>query len=306
MATCIIVGFTGGFVGTKIVNNKEIKDASAYEQPNNVNVGTTTNTDEEDQNSDKNTDQDKDKKKEPVEKVDKEAVIKDKNYSLVGQPFVDSGEIVNEYIYGKKIPEKKVAYLTFDDGPSRTNTPKVLDILKQNDVKGTFFIVGSQLEEEQDNDIVRRIVKEGHAIGNHTYSHDYDKIYPGRSVNKDAFMQEVHECDEKLRGALGDGYKTTIVRMPGGHMSWKNTQELDEEFKKDSISSIDWNCINGDGEYKNRSEDQMFEYFKETAEGHTALIILMHDSYGKEKTVNILPRMIDYLKSQGYEFRTIG
>nr|WP_244310763.1 polysaccharide deacetylase family protein [Paenibacillus ottowii] len=69
---------------------------------------------------------------------------------------------------------KKVVYLSFDDGPSITVTPKILDILKEENVKATFFLVGKAVEEnEVTKKITKRLIREGHAIGNHTYSHDY-------------------------------------------------------------------------------------------------------------------------------------
>lgn len=306
LGVCGILGFAGAFITTKFSNDKKIEDASAFEQSNRGKSELTANNNKSNKDKNPSKDEVKDKVTNVIEEVDPEKVIDGKNYSKVGQPFVDSAKVVKDYLYGSKTPDKKVAYLTFDDGPSRTNTPEILDILKENDVKGTFFVVGYQLESEEDNEIVRRIIKEGHAIGNHTYSHDYKKLYSGGTVNTDAFMEDIDKCDLKLREVLGDGYKTSIIRMPGGHMSWKKTENLDKELKNRNITSIDWNCINGDGEYKKRTEKEMFDYFKETAGGHSALVILMHDLQGKEKTKNILPKIISYLKKQGYEFRTIG
>ena len=86
---------------------------------------------------------------------------------------------------------KKIAYLTFDDGPSRTVTPQILDILAKYDIKATFFVVGKYAEKNPD--ILRRIYEEGHVIGNHTYSHNYNYIYKNVS-------NFVRELDATQRG----------------------------------------------------------------------------------------------------------
>ena len=100
----------------------------------------------------------------------------------------------------------KIAYLTFDDGPDNKNTPAVLDILKQQNVKGTFYVVGSFCYAHPD--VLLRMFKEGHAIGNHSYSHDYDKLYP----NVNNFLNEMFSTEKVLRELLG--YRSFIIRDP--------------------------------------------------------------------------------------------
>lgn len=98
---------------------------------------------------------------------------------------------------------KKVVYLSFDDGPSVTVTPQILDILKKQKVKATFFIVGKEANEnEHTRNLIKRIVKEGHAIGNHTYSHNYKYLYPNRRVNTDHVMQEIEKNNQVLKSIL--------------------------------------------------------------------------------------------------------
>ena len=85
-------------------------------------------------------------------------------------------------IYNKK---EKVAYLTFDDGPTKTITPKVLDILEEEDVKATFFVIGKSVESYPE--IVKRAYEEGHYIANHGYSHDNNKLYK----SEESFINEI-------------------------------------------------------------------------------------------------------------------
>ncbi|MFD1954900.1 polysaccharide deacetylase family protein [Paenibacillus thailandensis] len=103
-------------------------------------------------------------------------------------------------------PERTV-YLTFDDGPGK-HTPEVLDVLQAAGVKGTFFMLGKYVELHPD--IVRRIVKEGHGVGNHTYDHVYDKLYGGF----DAFAEQVLATEDAIYAAAG--VRTELVRAPGG------------------------------------------------------------------------------------------
>ena len=104
--------------------------------------------------------------------------------------------------------EGKVAYLTFDDGPDDKNTPAVLDVLKEAGVKATFYVTGAQAKAHLE--VLRRIYDEGHAIGNHSYDHDYKKLY----TSPDAFLSEMERTDEIIHGILG--VRPLILRAPGG------------------------------------------------------------------------------------------
>lgn len=106
--------------------------------------------------------------------------------------------------------EGKVAYLTFDDGPDDENTPAVLDVLKEAGVKATFYVTGVQAKAHPE--VLRRIYDEGHAIGNHSYDHRYEKLYP----SVDGFFREMAQTDEILYGILG--VRPLILRAPGGRI----------------------------------------------------------------------------------------
>ncbi|WP_242977301.1 polysaccharide deacetylase family protein, partial [Clostridium fallax] len=111
-------------------------------------------------------------------------IIKGSNVTVEGDKYAyDATEVEDVLTKGKyKVDGKKIAFLTFDDGPSTTVTPKILDILKENEIKGTFFIVGNSLDRDESKELLKRTIKEGHAIANHTVTHNYKKLYPGRVV----------------------------------------------------------------------------------------------------------------------------
>jgi peptidoglycan/xylan/chitin deacetylase (PgdA/CDA1 family) len=202
--------------------------------------------------------------------------------------------------------DKKIAFLTFDDGPSTTVTPKVLEILKKNDIKATFFIVGNQVEENSGaKNLLMEIYKEGHAIGNHTYSHNYSKLYPGGKVDTNAFMEEIRKTSEIMRGVLGQDFNTKVIRFPGGHPSWKGTEQIDSQLEATGYKYIDWNALVGDSEGGTRTKNQIINRYKQTFVGQEKAIILMHDTYGKNSTAETLQYIIDDLKNKGYEFKTL-
>lgn len=146
-----------------------------------------------------------------------------KAVSPKSDPEVEDGAFVEKYLKQQMLGQmpdgadgKKVAYLSFDDGPSVTVTPKILDILKKQKVKATFFIVGKEADEnEHTRNIIKRIVKEGHAIGNHTYSHNYKYLYPNKRVSTDHVMQDIERNNKVLKSILGPEFTTRMIRFPG-------------------------------------------------------------------------------------------
>lgn len=203
---------------------------------------------------------------------------------------------------------KKVVFLTFDDGASKTNTPKILDILKEEDVKATFFVLGKTVEMggQEARDIIKREFDEGHAIANHSYSHDVKKLYPNRTLDLEAFKEDFEKNEELLQDILGKYFSTRVIRCPGGHMSWKGMDKLDEYLEENNMVSIDWNALNGDAEGKRKNASELFDYTIQTSKGKEMIVFLMHDTYKKEETVKALPQIIKYFKDNGYEFRTLS
>ena len=233
--------------------------------------------------------------------------------------YVGTNEEGKKYTYdAKKVQEKlnnhdytndgkKVVFLTFDDGTSKTNTPEVLRILKENNIKATFFLTGSNIENggETAKDLVRQEFNSGHAIANHSYSHDFKLLYPGRNLDMEAFKADYEKNDKLLKSILGENFTTHVMRCPGGYMSWKNMDPLKDYLNENKIASIDWNALNADAEGPKKNAQQLVDFAIKTAQGKEMVVLLMHDTYGKEETVKALPSIIKYFKDNGYEFRTL-
>lgn len=191
---------------------------------------------------------------------------------------------------------KKVAYLTFDDGPSTNNTPKVLDILKQNDIKASFFLIGKNAE--LNKELVKREVKEGHVIGNHTYSHQINY-----AESPQQFVQDLDKCDTILKSIIGNDYNIKLVRFPGGSFGNK-LAPFREAAKNAGYHYVDWNDLTGDAERNNVPVNDLLNNLKKyTVYNH--VVILMHDASTKTTSVEALPQVIEYLKSKDYTFDTL-
>ncbi|URZ02698.1 polysaccharide deacetylase family protein [Clostridium felsineum] len=214
-----------------------------------------------------------------------------------------------EEIY--KNDEKKIAYLTFDDGPSTTVTPKILNTLEQNNINATFFLIGSNVQlNDESKDLVRRTFYDGNSIGNHTYNHKPEELFPNNSTNVPLFISQIDATNLVLKTVLGQDFNTRLVRIPGGRMTRVHTHDvnlnqLEQAFSDKGIVDIDWNCYDFDAEGKPKNAQQLLENVKRTSYGKKKIVILMHDTYGKEETAKALPNIIEYLRSQGYEFGTL-
>ena len=215
-------------------------------------------------------------------------------------------EKLNKYDYSNN--GEKVVFLTFDDGASKTNTPKILDILKEEDVKATFFVLGKTVENggQDAKDLVKREFEEGHAIANHSYSHDIKKLYPGRTLDIEAFKEDFEKNEKFLQSILGKYFSTRVIRCPGGYMSWKGMDPLDKHLEENNMVSIDWNALNADAEGRRKNANELVDYAIKTSKGKEMVVLLMHDTYKKEETVKALPYIIKYFKDNGYEFKTLS
>lgn len=194
---------------------------------------------------------------------------------------------------------EKVVYLTFDDGPDSINTPIVLDILKENKIAATFFLVGKQAE--QNPDILKRIYQEGHAIGNHTYDHIYNNLYRSPST----YMEQLHHTDEIIKNTLG--CRPRISRAPGGSVG-SFTKGYWDLLKSEGYIEVGWNISSGDASQATSS--QIFSNIKRQIDSNKHLwshaIVLMHDGRGHTETLKALPDIIRYFKEIGFEFRVIN
>lgn len=260
------------------------------------------------------------KESDDVKKADNEEKTNKLEYlSFEEDPNAEDAKIVSEYTngllkgtlqYPVRKDGKKVAYLTFDDGPSTTNTPEVLNILDKYNIKGTFFVTGNSISAgDKSKDLLKQIVKNGHAIGNHTYSHDYKYLYPNRKMNVNNIISDINKNNELMKEVLGENFSTRVVRFPGGYWSWQERTPMKEKMIEVGIENIDWNALNGDAEGKKKNASELVEFAKKSIDslGPNAdnVVILMHDTYGKEETVKALPSIIEYLQSKGFEFKSI-
>lgn len=211
-------------------------------------------------------------------------------------------------IYDYRNHGEKIVFLTFDDGTSTTNTPKILDILDDESVKATFFITGQTIEEggEEAKNLVKRQFESGHAIGNHSWSHSYKKLYPNRKLDLEAFKEYFEKTDKLLKDILGENFETRVIRCPGGTMSWKGMDELKGYLQENNKVAIDWNALNKDAEGKQKNARELYQEAVKTSQGKEIVVLLMHDTYGKEETVKALPSIIQYFKDNDYIFKTLS
>ncbi|NRF94203.1 polysaccharide deacetylase family protein [Paenibacillus frigoriresistens] len=186
---------------------------------------------------------------------------------------------------------KQVA-LTFDDGPDNRFTLQILDILKKNNVKATFFIIGEQAKAHPE--VVKRIVNEGHVIGNHSWDHsNFTKI------STEEMNQEISSTQDELNAIVG--FRPTLFRPPYGAL---NSSEV-RAISSMGLSIIDWSVDTRD--WAGTPTQQILKNVKK--ELKPGGIILQHCAIGKKEnlsnTVNALEQMIPLLKNEGYSFVTV-
>ena len=198
--------------------------------------------------------------------------------------------------------DSKRVFITFDDGPS-TVTPQILDTLKQENVKATFFVLGSRVEAQPD--MVKRMYEEGHFIANHGYSHKYTSIYQSPQT----VLDEFNKCNEAVQKAIQvPEYNSHLFRFPGGVVGGKYAgikSQAAELLKQNNIMYVDWNALTGDAETNNLSVELEIKRLQETISGRNSVVLLMHDAQAKTVTAEALPQIISYLREQGYEFKNL-
>ncbi|MCL1809636.1 MAG: polysaccharide deacetylase [Clostridiales bacterium] len=190
----------------------------------------------------------------------------------------------------------KVMYLTFDDGPSPSVTPLVLDTLKERGVKATFFLVGAFADRYPD--LVLRIVNEGHAVGLHSYSHDYREIY----ASADAFMEDLRRADDAIYRIAG--IRSRVIRFPGGSVNGYNKLTYDEIADAVSESGyvfFDWNASLQDA-VKNPVVSELYNNAVTTVGNSSRVVLLAHDRI--PQTAQLLDELIDYFGDYRMELLT--
>lgn len=197
----------------------------------------------------------------------------------------------------------KVCYLTFDDGPTISVTPELLDILRRYNVKATFFMTGALLEENPQ--IAYRVYKEGHTLANHSYRHNYSYLYE----SEENFIREISDTHEKICEITGKKNYPKIFRFPGGGFNSGSYGEVKQEYKKTlerlGYRFADWNSLSGDAESRSPVASALVNRVKTSSAGKEDLVVLMHDSATKKVNIEALPQILDYLIGEGYTFSTL-
>ena len=198
------------------------------------------------------------------------------------------------------VRENGVIYLTFDDGPS-ARTGEILDVLKEKNVKATFFVIGSQ--GEANAQLLKRIVDEGHTIAMHTSSHNYTKIY----ASVEDYLADMYQIFTQIRETTG--VTPTLFRFPGGSINNYNSgisHELIAEMLRRGFVPFDWNISSRDAAtVKLLPAETLVNNVVNDAKKMPYGIVLMHDSAAKTTTAKAVGPMIDQLREMGFELKAL-
>jgi len=232
--------------------------------------------------------------------------------ALMSNPNVDVDQLTGEdgsqpetepaedtQVQDETTVQQKRVYLTFDDGPS-IYTGQILDILKANDIKATFFVIAR--EDESYWPYYTRILEEGHTLGMHSYTHDYNQVY----ASLDSFETDVNSLSQFLYDRTGE--YPTIYRFPGGSSNTVCNVPMEEciaYLNEQGITYYDWNALNGDAVSSELPPEKLVENIMNSVRQNNTSIVLMHDMQSRHTTVESLQPLIDTLKDEGYELLPI-
>ena len=225
------------------------------------------------------------------------AYEKEKNRLKNSKPLTIEQIDIIDNIYS--LEGDKKAFLTFDDGPTISVTPFILDYLKQENIKATFFVLGNRVK--ANSDLIKREFDEGHYIANHGYTHVYSQIY-SKIQN---VLDEYNYTDNAIKEALENpDYNTRVFRFPGGSVGGyysKIKKQAKEFLKQNNIASLDWNALSNDaaGAY---TKEAIMENIINTVGNKQNVVILMHDAADKILTYETLPEVVAFLREKGYTF----
>lgn len=198
-------------------------------------------------------------------------------------------------------PGRKIAYLTFDDGPKVETTWQILDILDEYQVKATFFLQGVNMN--KDEDAVRRIVGSGHAVGLHSYTHRAELFFG----SPEGMLDELTRTNDALYRVAA--VRTRLVRVPFGStgttvdgVKYRMTPELYNAMNENGFRFWDWNVDSGDSKGSATPEKVAAATIEALKNRQKAAVILFHD---KALTVEALPAILEYMKAENYIFRVI-
>lgn len=202
--------------------------------------------------------------------------------------------------------DESVCYMTFDDGPSDTVTPQILDTLEAYDVNATFFLVGSNIPGNEE--LVKRMIDDGDTICIHCNVHEYETIYQ----TVETFLEDFAAAYDAIYEATG--YRVQGFRFPGGSNNGYITSDtalydaIAEEMTRRGFEYYDWNAYDGDAEGESIPEPASLAsraVDEVTMSARNDAILLMHDTWGKENTAAALPDIIEGLQNAGVKIRPI-
>lgn len=189
---------------------------------------------------------------------------------------------------------EKTVYLTFDDGPSDRVTPKILDVLAEEKVKATFFIIGKNVETRKN--LIKREFDEGHTVAVHSYTHKYKEIYS----SEESLIKDIDACNEVIKSVTGK--YSSVYRFPGG--SYGLSQKFISAVTAHGLRYVDWNASTRDAEILNATPAQLLKAAVTTSASSNYIVLLAHDSTSKSATAEALRDIIKHYKDNGYVFKT--
>ena len=217
-----------------------------------------------------------------VENLDEIALPVSSFFELIQSSYLLDKDAELYKVYFEK-KNRKVVALTFDDGPNPATTNQALDTLSKYGIKATFFVLGKNVSGNEE--ILKRMKADGHVIGNHSWSHPVLS-----KLSLDEAKKQITDTEAALTKVLGSSSK--LMRPPYGAITDDIRNSLDLSFIMWDVDSLDW---------KSKNEASILTEIQRQVKNGS--IILMHDIH--VETVNALPKVIDYLKEQGYEFVTV-
>lgn len=200
----------------------------------------------------------------------------------------------------KSQENEKCAYLTFDDGPS-ANTEKILKTLSEKKVTATFFLIGNEITKDRE-EIVKKEMAQGHAVGVHTFCHEQELIY----CDEESFFEDYRKTADRIYEVTGK--IPDLHRFPWGSNNGyvcACVDVLHEKLSKMGVKSFDWNVSGEDSVGKNVDKETIFQNIKKDVTRYDRPIILLHDSSAMDNTAAILGKIIDYIREKGYSFDTL-
>lgn len=194
---------------------------------------------------------------------------------------------------------QKIAYLTFDGGPSSNITPEILNILKNHNVKATFFV--NSKNSINNSDILIKAKRAGNQIALTSFDTNYKNLY----INSEAYLQDLKESSDIISTILGsNNFQQHLIRFPGG--SNMVSSKFRQEIAKSGYNYIDWNVDSQDSlETSPSGYSNVVDKVKISCRKKDHIVILMHDDYKCKTIIKALPEIIEYLSKEGYTFKIL-